>query len=685
MKDHEHHNHSSHQGHGSDVHHAPKRDSIKSGHHAHAGHDKHAGHSVADFKKRFFICVLVTIPIMLLSEMIQHWAGFALTFYGDKYVLAVLSSFVFFYGGWPFLKGTFDEVRSNAIGMMTLIGVAITTAWAYSLAVTFGLKGMDFYWEMATLIDIMLIGHYYEMKSVTGASQALQLLVKMLPATAHRLVNSNIEDVPVSEILKDDIVLVKPGEKIPVDGIVIKGESYLDESMLTGESKPVKKSNDQQVIAGAINGNGSLEIKVLKTGADSYLNKVIRLMEEAQSSKSRSQNFADQAAKILTFVALGGGIVTLVVWLSLGYPFAFALERMVTVMVISCPHALGLAVPLVVSISTSVSAQRGLLIRNRTAFENARKITTILFDKTGTLTVGSHELNIINVLDKQYSESDLLTMAAAVEKHSDHFISAGILRKAKADKIAIPASSEFNYMPGEGLEGIVNGNKIKVVGPNYLRTHKLAVPSAHDENVATIVYILVGDKLAGSFSFSDTVRKESFEAIRLLREKGIKSILITGDNENVAKKVSEELQMDGYMANVLPHEKLQKAKELQQKGEFVAMTGDGINDAPALAQADVGIAVGSGTDVAAETADIILVNSNPADIAKLILFGRATYRKMVENLVWATGYNVIAIPLAAGVLYQAGILLSPAVGAVLMSVSTIVVAFNAQLLKRKMN
>jgi len=655
-----------------------------SAHHDHSGHDKHAGHSVSAFQKRFLICLIVTIPVMALSEMIQHWVGFDLTFAGNRYVLAILSAFIFFFGGWPFLKGTYDEVRDKAIGMMTLIGVAITTAWGYSLAVTFGLKGMDFYWEMATLIDIMLIGHYYEMKSVMGASQALQMLVKMLPATAHRLKAGNEENVPLNELMSNDIVLVKPGEKIPVDGVVMKGESYLDESMLTGESKPVKKSQDQEVIAGAVNGNGSLEIKVLKKGADSYLNKVIRLMEEAQNTKSRTQNFADRAAKILTFVALGGGVLTLFVWLWLGHPFAFALERMVTVMVICCPHALGLAVPLVVAISTSVSAQRGLLIRNRTAFENSRKITKVLFDKTGTLTLGSHELTKIQLVDRQYSESELLRFAAGVEKNSDHFISAGILRRVKADKIVIPDSSDFNYMPGQGLEGTVEGRNIKVVGPNYVKQLQITVPAAPDESIATIVYILINDKMAGSFSFSDKIRPESYEAIQSLKRNGIKNILITGDNEHVAKKVADELNMDGYFANVLPHEKLEKAKEFQQKGEFVAMTGDGINDAPALAQADVGIAVGSGTDVAAETADIILVNSNPADIAKLILFGRATYRKMLENLIWATGYNVIAIPLAAGVLYNVGVLLSPSVGAVLMSVSTIVVAINAQLLKRKM-
>lgn len=648
----------------------------------HAGH--HAGHMhhLADFRKRFIIAIIVSIPVVALSQMIQHWLGYSLAFPGDKYVLAALSTFIFIYGGQPFLKGLLDEIRSNAMGMMTLIGVAITVAWAYSIAVTLGLKGMDFYWEMATLIDIMLIGHYFEMKSVMGASRSLELLVKMMPSTAHHLVNGSVNDMPVSQLGIGDIVLIRPGEKIPVDGVVVNGESYVDESMLTGESKPVKKEKGNKVIGGAINANGSLTIQVTSTGKDSYLNKVVKLVEDAQKVKSKTQNFADRAAKILTFVALGGGIITLAVWLLLGYPFVFALERMVTVMVISCPHALGLAVPLVVAISTSVSAQKGLLIRNRTAFENARLITTIIFDKTGTLTKGSHELQETKVLNPAFDEKELLRLAAGVEQHSEHYIAAGLLRKVKALNIAIPPAENFNYLPGVGLEGIVEGKSIQVVGPNYLKEQGIALPALDDVGSDTIVYVLIDKKISGYFTFSDQIRETSFEAIQTLKREGIKNLLLTGDNESVAKKVSDELKMDSFMANVLPHDKLDKVKDLQQHGEFVAMTGDGVNDAPALAQANVGIAVGSGTDVAAETADIILVNSDPKDIASLILFGKATYHKMVQNLWWAAGYNVVAIPLAAGILYKWGILLSPAVGAVLMSLSTIVVAINAQSLKR---
>lgn len=645
------------------------------------GHDKHAGHNVSDFWKRFIISAIVSIPVLVLSPMIQQFLNFELVFSGDKYVLAVLSTFIFIYGGHPFLKGLYDEVKDNAIGMMTLIGVAISVSWTYSIAITFGLQGMDFYWEMVTLIDVMLIGHYFEMKSVMGASRSLELLVKMMPSTAHQLVDGHIQDIPVSKLKIDDIVMVRPGEKIPVDGIVLEGESYVDESMLTGESKPVKKEKASKVIGGAVNSKGSLTIKVVSTGKDSYLNKVVKLVEDAQKVKSKTQNFADRAAKVLTFVALGGGVLTLVVWLLLGFPFVFSLERMVTVMVISCPHALGLAVPLVVAISTSIAAQKGLLIRNRTAFENARLITTIIFDKTGTLTEGSHELQEVKVLNTKFDDKELLRLASGIEQHSEHYIAAGLMRKVKELNITTPKAENFNYLPGIGLEGIVEGKGIKVVGPNYFKGQNIGITKTVDDFTGTVVYILIENEVAGYFTFSDQIRESSFDAIQILKQSGIKNLLLTGDNEKTAKKVSDELKMDGYYADVLPHDKLEKVRELQNKGEFVAMIGDGVNDAPALAQADVGIAVGSGTDVAAETADIILVNSDPKDIAGLILFGKATYKKMIQNLFWAAGYNILAIPLAAGVLYKWDIMLSPAVGAVLMSLSTIVVAINAKTLK----
>lgn len=644
-------------------------------------HHDHHSHMISDFWNRFIICSIVTIPVLILSEMIQHWVGIEFSFPGDQYVLAVLSTFIFVYGGYPFLKGLVEEVTDKGMGMMTLIGVAITAAWSYSVAVTFGLEGMDFYWEMATLIDIMLIGHYFEMKSVKGASRSLELLVKMMPSSAHIIRNGSTEEVKVSELEEGDLIQVKPGEKIPVDGVITKGESQVDESMLTGESKPVNKKEEDKVIGGSINGNGSLTIEVVSIGKDSYLSKMVKLVEDAQETKSKTQNFADRAAKILTFVALGGGILTLSIWLMLGFSFVFALERMVTVMVISCPHALGLAVPLVVAISTTMSAQKGLLIQNRTAFENARLITTIIFDKTGTLTVGSHELEEVEVLDENMDENEILRLASGVEQHSDHFIANGLVKKVKELNIKIPESEDFNYLPGKGVEGVIEGRSVKVVGPNYLKEHDISIESDTNDFAGTRVYVLVEGSAVGVISFTDRIRDESADAIRELKEAGIKNLLLTGDNEKVARVVSEKLKMDGYFANVLPDEKQDKVKELQEKGEFVAMTGDGVNDAPALAQANVGIAVGSGTDVAAQTADIILVNSNPKDISHLILFGKATYNKMLQNLWWAAGYNIVAIPLAAGVLYNWGFMLSPAMGAVLMSLSTVIVAINAKLLK----
>ena len=655
----------------------------KAHHHHEMSHEDHHRMMIRDFKKRFWISLILAIPVMLFSPMLQHILGFHLEFPFMHYIAFGLSSIIYFYGGWPFLKGLWDEVKAMAPGMMTLIGLAITVAYVYSTATVFGLEGMDFFWELATLIVIMLLGHWVEMKSVLGASRALELLVNMMPSEAHLIKNGEVIEVKVKDIQKGDMLQIKPGEKVPADGIVEEGESYLDESMLTGESVPVKKTTGTKVIGGSINGNGSLKISVQGTGKDTYLNKVITLVQQAQQSKSKTQRLADRAAKWLTFIALGAGFTTLVVWLLLGYPFDFALERMVTVMVISCPHALGLAIPLVVAISTAVSAQNGLLIRNRTAFENSRKITTIIFDKTGTLTKGAHEVSKSVVLNENYDEKEMLRLAVGVEQHSEHYIAQGILKKAKELNIPNPSSSDFKYLPGKGLEGTVEGKRIVVAGPNYIKEKKIDLPrSEAAEGVETVVFIFVDNELIGYISLRDQIRDESAEAIKILQENGIKTLLLTGDNERVAENVANELGMEGFFANVLPHEKQEKVKELQQKGEFVAMTGDGVNDAPALAQADVGIAVGSGTDVAAETADIILVNSNPKDIANLILFGKKTYKKMIQNLVWATGYNAFAIPLAAGVLFSIGIVLDPAIGAVLMSLSTIVVAINAQLLRR---
>lgn len=650
------------------------------------GSNKHDHHKmmIDDFRKRFWVTLILTIPILIFSPMIQHLFGYKLLLPGNAYVLFILSSVVYFYGGLPFLKGFWSEVKTKSLGMMTLIAMAISVAYFYSSATVFGLQGVDFFWELATLIAIMLIGHWIEMKSVLGASNALQLLVSMMPAEAHRISNDKIEDIKLENLLKNDIILIKPGEKVPADGIIIEGSSYLNESMLTGESKPKKKELNDKVIGGSLNGNSTLKIKVEHTGKDSYLSKVIKMVEDAQKTKSKMQNLSDRAAKWLTYAALITGFGTLGAWLMLGFPFVYALERMVTVMVIACPHALGLAIPLVVAISTAVSAQNGLLIRNRTAFEESRKISAILFDKTGTLTKGDFGVTKIESLDKNYSSNEILRLSSALEQNSEHPIAVGIIKKAKENNITIPNPENFNSITGKGIEAKVEGKEIKVVSPGYLKDENISIPKdAYSDAAETVVFVLINGKLVGFIDLADEIRPESSDAMKVFKKSKIKVYMATGDNEKTAKAVSDKLKLDGYYSEVLPHQKVEIVQDLQRKGEFVAMTGDGVNDAPALAQANVGIAVGSGSDIAAETADIILVNSNPQDIANLILFGKATYSKMIQNLIWATGYNVFAIPLAAGALYSFGIVLGPAVGAVFMSLSTIIVAINAQLLKRR--
>ncbi|MCF8338356.1 MAG: cadmium-translocating P-type ATPase [Bacteroidales bacterium] len=686
MEQHHQHEHKSHHSghddssHDSDSHH---------GGHGHGSHD-HTGHHammIKDFRKRFWVSLLITLPILVLSPMIQDIMGYSLEIFPafDKYILFALSTVVFFYGGWPFLTGIVDELKKKQPGMMTLIAVAITVAWGYSSATTFGVEGSTFFWELVTLIDIMLLGHWIEMKSVLGASRSLQKLVEMMPSEAHLLKNGETVDIKVDRLEKDNRVLVRPGEKIPVDGEIIDGESHVNESMVTGEARPVKKAKDDKVIGGTINGNGSLTVSVKQVGEDAYLSKVIGMVREAQNKKSKTQNLADRIAFWLTIVALTVGVGTLVTWLALGKPFVFALERMATVMVITCPHALGLAVPLVVAISTAISAQRGLLIRNRTAFENSRRITMLAFDKTGTLTKGNFGVTRYGSLDGNPDDSQVLRLAGALEGKSEHPLAIGIMEKVRQEQIDLPEAENFRAITGEGIEAEVENKKVQVVSPGYVKENSIEVPGkAYKNEAETVVFVMVEDKLAGFIAMADEIREESYEAVKTLKNNGLKVYMMTGDNEKVAKSVSDELGLDGYFAGILPDRKLEKVKEFQRNGEFVAMTGDGINDAPALATADVGIAVGSGTDIAAETADIILVNSNPGDIASLILFGKATYKKMIQNFIWATGYNVVAIPLAAGVLLSAGILISPALGAVLMSLSTIIVAINAQLLKRKM-
>ncbi len=652
--------------------------------HKHKGHHDHHAHMVEDFKRRFWVSLIVTLPILALSPLVQGVLGIEklISFPGQKYVLWALASFVFFYGGYPFLKGIFQELKAARPGMMTLIAVAITTAYLYSSTVVFGLEGKVFFWELATLIDIMLLGHWIEMRSIMGASRALEELAKLMPSEAHKLMpDGSTRDVPLEELGPGDRVLVRPGEKIPADGIVVEGESSVNEAMLTGESKPVSKTQGSKVIGGAINGEGSLVVEIERTGKESFLSQVIDLVKEAQESKSKTQDLANRAAFWLTIVALSGGALTLLVWLLImNKDFAFALERTVTVMVITCPHALGLAVPLVVAVSTALSAKNGLLIRDRAAFERGRNIQAIIFDKTGTLTEGRFGVTDVLVF-QDMQDSELLRYAAAVEAHSEHPIARGIVEAVK-DPLPV---EDFRAIPGKGAEGKVNGRDVKVVSPGYLREKGIQLEDERLQKLSsqgkTVVFVLIDDALAGAIALADIIRPESKEAISRLKQMGIRCMMLTGDNSQVARWVSEEIGLDEYFAEVLPQDKAEKVKEVQARGLVVAMTGDGVNDAPALAQADVGIAIGAGTDVAVETADIVLVRSNPLDVVAIIGLAKATYRKMIQNLAWATGYNAFAIPLAAGVLYKYGILLSPAMGAVLMSLSTVVVAINARFLK----
>jgi len=692
MNSHGHEYHSHHNHENTDM---SQSDKMHNEHSQHNHHDHHA-HMVADFKKRFWISLIITIPVLVLSPMIRKFLGIQQTaFNGSIYFLFVLSSGIFFYGGYPFLKGLFDELKSKSPGMMTLIALAISVAYLYSSAVVFGLTGRLFYWELATLIDIMLLGHWIEMESIMGASKALEELAKLMPKSAHKIFNDgNIEDVTLDKIKSGDTLLIKPGEKVPADGEIIEGQSEINESMVTGESKPVSKKIGDEVIGGSINGEGSLKVEVKKTGNESFLSQVISMVKTAQESKSKTQNLANKAALWLTIIALASGIITMIVWLIIGKDFNFALTRAVTVMVITCPHALGLAIPLVVAVSTALSAKKGLLIKNRNGFERARNIQAVVFDKTGTLTKGEFGVTDVLTFDHELGKDELIKYAASIEVNSEHPIARGIVKSI--DKTF--NVENFISIPGKGAEGNVNGKNIKVVSPGYLEEKDIKIPDPEMEvdkgklnakekieklsgEGKTVVFVLVNERLAGAIALADIIREESKEAVAKLKGLGVKTMMLTGDNEKVAKWVADELGLDDYFAQVLPGNKVDKIKEIQKDGTIVAMTGDGVNDAPALAQADVGIAIGAGTDVAVETADIVLVKSNPQDVVSLVNFSKATYKKMIQNLIWSTGYNVIAIPLAAGILYSFGILLSPAVGAVLMSLSTVIVSINARLLK----
>lgn len=653
---------------------------------SHGGHHDHHSHMVEDFKKRFYISLIITIPILILSPMIQMFLGVDWRFGGDMYLLFALSTFVFFYGGWPFLSGAKDELKNLNPGMMTLISLAISVAYVYSTASVFGFAENDFFWELATLVDIMLLGHWIEMKSVMGASKALEELAKLMPSEAHLVdEEGNVSEVQIDTLKQGDRVLVKPGEKIPIDGEIIEGKSTIDESMLTGESVPIEKIAGLEAIGGSINGEGSLIISVRKIGSETYLSQVITLVKEAQESKSRAQDLANRAAKWLFYGALVAGIATFIIWLSLGYPVSFAMERMVTVLIIACPHALGLAAPLVVAVSTSIAAKNGLLIRNRAAFEGARNMQAVVFDKTGTLTKG--EFGVTNIsTSKGYSEKDVIFYAASVEVQSQHPLAKGVTNKALEMGITPLKVENFQSLTGKGLQGTVNGKQVLVVSPGYIKELNLAYDKEQFDTWSsegkTVVFTLIDDKFAGMIALADIVRETAIDAIKQLKEMNVKSIMLTGDNAKVAHYVGQQLGLEEIFAEVLPHQKSEKIEHIQKSERLrTAMTGDGVNDAPALAKADLGIAVGAGTDVAIETADVVLVKSNPLDVVNIIKLSRATYRKMTQNLWWAAGYNIVAIPLAAGILYKYGIVLSPAVGAILMSLSTVIVAINARLLK----
>ena len=671
--------HEHHSGHG---HPSPK------GSHMDHGASHHA-HMIADFRRRFWISLVLTLPILALAPVIQRFLGVAeaWTFAGDRYLQFGLATGVFFYGGWPFLTGAIAECKRRNPGMMTLIALAIVIAYGYSSAVVFGLPGVVFFWELATLIDVMLLGHWVEMRSVLGASGALERLVKLLPAQAHRFhADGSVEEIAVTELQRGDRVLVKPGERIPSDGVVVEGETSVNEALLTGESMPVEKKAGDSVIGGAVNGVSAIVVEITKTGEETYLAQVVGMVRSAQASRSRTQDLANRAARWLTMIALTAGGTTLVAWLIAGRGAAFSVERTVTVMVITCPHALGLAIPLVVAVSTALGARRGLLIRDRTAFERARKLDAIVFDKTGTLTEGRFGVTDV-VATGVYSKEEILQLASSVESRSEHPIATAIVRTAREWNLQELPIEAFEAIPGKGVRAIVEGKIIKVVSPQYLEEQNLlgekdgAIVDLASEG-KTLVYVLIEDRIAGAIALADVIRQSSHDAIRRLQRMGIQVMMLTGDSQAVARWVAEELELDDFFAEILPDQKAARIREIKKRGLRVAMVGDGVNDAPALVEADVGIAIGAGADIAVEAADIVLVRSDPTDVMTLVRLARSTYGKMIQNLGWATGYNVLAIPLAGGVLSPVGIVLSPAVGAVLMSLSTVIVAVNARLLGR---
>jgi len=659
-------------------------------HSAHNGHDKHAGHSPKMFRDKFWLSLVMTLPVVYWSVHIQDLLGYrALEFIGSAWIPPILGTIIFFYGGWVFIQGAWRELKALLPGMMTLISLAITVAFLFSWIVELELVQAEaLWWELATLVTIMLLGHWIEMRSIVQAQGALEELAKLLPDTSTRITEEGEEEVAVSELKEGDIILVRPGENIPADGILRKGKSDVNEAMITGESKPVKKKEGDEVIAGTNNGEGSLRIEVTGTGEKTKLSGIMRLVAEAQSSKSRAQNLADRAAQLLTGVAILAGVLTLIIWQFLGMPIDFTVVRVVTVLVIACPHALGLAIPLVVAISTTLGALGGLLVRDRLGLEEARNLDTVIFDKTGTLTLG--EFRVVDMSTaNDITEEEALRLASGVESESEHPIARGIVNTAQEREIKIPPADQFRALKGKGVAAVVEGAEYHMGGPALLDAENVEVPSAlrkasekAAERGQAAIYLIRNGSAIAVFAVADAVRQESREAVLALHERGIEVAMLTGDARAVAGAVAEELGIDKVFAEVLPEEKASKVRELQAMGNKVAMVGDGVNDAPALATADIGIAIGAGTDVAVEAGHIVLVRSDPRDIPRIIALSRATYGKMVQNLWWAAGYNIFAIPLAAGVLAGWGILLTPAVGAILMSASTVIVAVNAQLLRR---
>jgi Cu2+-exporting ATPase len=659
-------------------------------HGGHGGHDRHAGHSVEMFRSRFWVCLALTIPVLAYAEGLWELVGLeAPNLPAKTLVPFVLATLIFFYGGSVFLRSAVGELRARMPGMMTLVALGISAAYVYSAATSFFVEGEGFYWELATLVDVMLLGHWIEMRSIGRASEALEELAKLLPDTAERVRGERIESVPTSELAPGDLVLVRPGARVPADGEVVEGESHVDEAMLTGESRPVGKASGADVIAGSVNEEGALRVKVTAIGEETALAGIIRLVEEAQSSKSRAQDVADRAAMWLFYVAVASGTLTALGWwlLASGRSADFVVERAVTVVVIACPHALGLAVPLVVAISTSLSARGGLLVRNRLALENARDVDVVVFDKTGTLTRG--ELGVVGIAADGRSEQDVLAIAAGLEANSEHALARAIVAEAERRGVKPTRVDSFEALKGRGVRGSIGGRAVHIGGPRLLESLGADGRSSLRDEAArwstegkTVVSLVEDGEVTATFALADVIREESKEAVAQLKGMGIEVAMITGDSKDVARWVAEELGVDVHFAEVLPEQKAERVKELQARGKVVAMVGDGVNDAPALVQADVGVAIGAGTDVAIESADVILVRDDPRDVARVVELSRATYRKMIQNLAWATGYNAVALPLAAGVLAPVGVLLPPAVGALLMSVSTVVVAFNAQLLRR---